>query len=181
VDSTAGAQELGEHKDNVPWSFLCPDAADQELYDMACWQIAAWRLETMQDQAEAIRKEEELAANLGEDTTGRKVLMNTVKEFQTAVGKITARTSIATLERALQADAGPPATEAPDGDSEKQAMFSQRAGSTKDLIVPTGRMYANMWQPGFWQEWNPMLWCYGDCVYGDPKRNEEPYKQPTFK
>ena len=72
-------------------------------------------------------------------------------------------------------------TEPPEGDSENQAKFLQRAGSTKDLIVPTGRMYANMWQPGFWQEWNPMLWCYGDCVYGDAKLYEEPYKQPTFK
>ena len=38
-----------------------------------------------------------------------------------------------------------------------------------------------MWQSGFWQEWNPMLWCYGDCLYGDPRLNESPYKQPTFK
>ena len=54
VDSTAGAQELGEHKEDVPWSFLCPDAADQELDVTSCWQIAARKLQMMQDQAEAI-------------------------------------------------------------------------------------------------------------------------------
>ena len=31
VDSTAAVRELGEHKEDVPWSFLCPGAADQEL------------------------------------------------------------------------------------------------------------------------------------------------------
>ena len=66
VDSTAGVQELGEHKESLPWSFLCPDGADQELDETACWQIAARKLQMMQDQAEAIRKEEELAASLGE-------------------------------------------------------------------------------------------------------------------
>ena len=39
VDSTLGAQERGEDKEDVPWSFLCPDAADQELDNAACWQI----------------------------------------------------------------------------------------------------------------------------------------------
>ena len=53
VDSTVGAQELGEHKEDVPWSFLCPDATDQELDDLACWQIAARKLGMMQVQTEA--------------------------------------------------------------------------------------------------------------------------------
>ena len=26
-----------------------------------------------------------------------------------------------------------------------------------------------------------MDWCYGDCVYGDPKLNEKPYKQTSFQ
>ena len=124
---------------------------------------------------------------MGEDKTDRKVLLNTFKDFQAAVGKTSAQSSMQTLERALQADCDSSATneseatKPPEGASENQAKFRQRAGNTVDLIVPTGRMYANMWQPGFWQEWNPMLWCYGECVYGDPKLYEEPYKQPTFK
>ena len=196
VDSTVGAQELGEHKEDVPWSFLCPDAADQELDDTACWQIAARKMQIMQEQALAVRQEEELAADLGQDKTGRKLLLNTCKEFQAAVGKVMAQSTMQTLERALQAEVGPPQENTPnamavhtqaatpeegDADSANQAKFKQRTDGTQDLIVPTRRKFAKMWEPGFWQEWNPMLWCYGDCVYGDPKLNEEPYKQPTFK
>ena len=25
------------------------------------------------------------------------------------------------------------------------------------------------------------MWCYGDCLHGDPRLNESPYRQPTFK
>ena len=38
VDSTAAVRELGEHKDDVPWSLLCPGAADQELENTSAWQ-----------------------------------------------------------------------------------------------------------------------------------------------
>ena len=31
VDSTLAAQENAEHTEDTPWSFLCPDAADQEI------------------------------------------------------------------------------------------------------------------------------------------------------
>ena len=61
VDSTAAVREMGEHKEDVPWSFLCPDAADQELDHTSAWQIAQRKLEMMQEQALAIEKEEQLA------------------------------------------------------------------------------------------------------------------------
>ena len=64
VDSTLAVQEHGEDKEDVPWSFLCPDAADQELDEAACWQIAARKLQQIQDQAAAIKKEEQLAGHL---------------------------------------------------------------------------------------------------------------------
>ena len=56
VDSTAAVREMGEHKEDVPWSFLCPDAADQELDHTSAWQIAQRKLEMMQEQALAIEK-----------------------------------------------------------------------------------------------------------------------------
>ena len=40
---------------------------------------------------------------------------------------------------------------------------------------------AKMYQPAFWQEWSPMDWCDGDCLYADPKLEEEPYKQQDYK
>ena len=61
VDYPAAVREMGEHKEDVPWSFLCPDAADQELDDTSAWQIASRKLEMMQEQALAIEKEEQLA------------------------------------------------------------------------------------------------------------------------
>jgi hypothetical protein len=33
------------------------------------------------------------------------------------------------------------------------------------LVVPTGRGYAKMYEPTFWQEWDPLDWCYGDFLY----------------
>ena len=77
VDSTAAVREMGEHKEDVPWSFLCPDAADQELDHTSAWQIAQRKLEMMQEQALAIEKEEQLAQGLSLYKSGRKHLLNT--------------------------------------------------------------------------------------------------------
>ena len=71
VDSTLGAQESGESTENEPWSFLCPDAAEQELDEMSCWQVAARKLQQLQEESEAIRREEELAGLL-QDISGIK-------------------------------------------------------------------------------------------------------------
>ena len=38
-----------------------------------------------------------------------------------------------------------------------------------------------MYEPRFWQEWDPLDWCYGDFLYGDPKLNEESSKQQDYK
>ena len=38
-----------------------------------------------------------------------------------------------------------------------------------------------MYESTFWQQWNPFDWCFGDFVYGDPKLDEAPYKQPDYK
>ena len=77
VDSTAAVREMGEHKEDVPGSFLCPDAADQELDHTSAWEIAQRKLEMMQEQALAIEKEEQLAQGLSVDKSGRKHLLNT--------------------------------------------------------------------------------------------------------
>ena len=49
------------------------------------------------------------------------------------------------------------------------------------LVVPTGRGYAKMYESTFWQQWDPLDWCYGDFLYGDPKLDEEHYKQQDYK
>lgn len=77
VDSTAALREMGEHKEDVPWSFLCPGAADQELDHTCAWQAAQRTLEMMQAQALAIEKEAQLAQGLSLDKSGRKHLLNT--------------------------------------------------------------------------------------------------------
>ena len=38
-----------------------------------------------------------------------------------------------------------------------------------------------MYESTFWQQWDPLDWCYGDFLYGDPKLDEEPYKQQDYK
>ena len=73
---------LGEQKEDVPWSFSCPDEADQELNHTAAWQIAQRTLETIQEQPLAIEKEEQLAQGLSVDKSGRKHLLNTRQEFK---------------------------------------------------------------------------------------------------
>ena len=68
---------MGEHKEDVPWSFLCLDAADQELDHTCVWQIAQRKLEMMQEQALAIEKEAQLAQGPSLDKSGIKHLLNT--------------------------------------------------------------------------------------------------------
>ena len=192
VDSTLSVQELGENTEDVPWTFLCPDTADQDLDETACWQIAARKLENMQEQAAAIQKEEQLAGDLAIDKIGRKHLLNVTKEFQAAVGKVASSSFQASLEKALQAECqsthedsevAARTSDEPLGTSNEhpRAGFEKTQNNVSRLVVPTHRKYANMWNPSFWQEWNPMLWCYGDCVYGDPALYQDPYKQPTYK
>ena len=38
-----------------------------------------------------------------------------------------------------------------------------------------------MYESTCWQQWDPLDWCYGDFLYGDPKLDEEPYKQQDYK
>ena len=38
-----------------------------------------------------------------------------------------------------------------------------------------------MYESTFRQQWDPLDWCYGDFLYGDPKLDEEPYKQQDYK
>ena len=163
VDSTAAVQELGEHKEDVPWSFLCPDAADQELDHTAAWQIAQRKLEMMQEQSLAIEKEEQLAQGLSVDISGRKHLLNTCKDFQGAVHKLTTGSFLQNVEQALRTE-----VKADEPSSACQWQADR-------LVVPTGRGYARMYESTFWQQWNPLDWCYGDFLYGDPKLDEEPY------
>ena len=75
VDSTAAVREMGEHKEDVPWSCLCPDAADQKLDHTSDWQIAQRKLEMMQEQALAIEEDYQLAQGLALDNSGRKSLV----------------------------------------------------------------------------------------------------------
>lgn len=191
VDSAAAVRELGEHKEDVPWTFLCPDAADQELDQTAAWQIAQRKLEMIQEQALAIKKEEQLAQGLSIDKSGRKHLLNTCAELQGAVLKLTTGSFLQNLERALRTEAKASNTTA--NEETPQHGVDSAAGTQADessstcqwqsgrLVVPTGRGYAKMYEPSFWQEWDPLDWCYGDFLYGDPKLDEEPYKQPDYR
>ena len=122
------------------------------------------------------------------DKAGRGRLRQTAHEFREAVGQLSAPSTRAHIEAVLQnepvpentgpgpeptaADPLPTAEPPPPAD----AQWDQHAR----LVVPTRKKYANMWQPAFWQEWNPMDWCYGDCVYGDGQLNVKPYTQTSF-
>ena len=197
VDSTAAVREMGEHKEDVPWSFLCPDAADQELDHTSAWQIAQRKLEMMQEQALAIEKEEQLAQGLSLDKSGRKHLLNTCGEFQGAVHKLTKGSFLQNLERALQTEVraaktttneetpqhGVDSAAATQADDPAPTAQWQGVPQTPQhrLVVPTGRGYANMYESTCWQQWNPLDWCYGDFLYGDPKLDEEPYTQQDYK
>ena len=63
----------------------------------------------------------------------------------------------------------------------QEAVPEFTAEEQPKLVVPTGQRYAKMWEPSFWQEWNPMDWCYGDCVYGDERLQTKPYKSTSFQ
>ena len=124
--------------------FLCPDAADQDLDNAACWQIAARKLEQSQEQAKAIEKEEELSERMGsDDSTTRKHLLNTAKDFQAAVGKVASASFLASLEQAIQAE---PQTTPATADSSQPKFTSEPAATAPKLVVPTQRGYANMWE-----------------------------------
>ena len=153
---------MGEHKENVPWTFLCPDAADQELDQTCAWQIAQRKLEMMQEQAEAIKKEEELAQGLALDKSGRKHLLNTCKEFQGAVHQMTSDSFLQNLERALQTEVRADKTitteETPqhgvDSVAATQLDDSARTSQWQGerLVVSTGRRYAKTFESTFWQQ-----------------------------
>ena len=145
-------------------TFLCHD--NLPLDQSTCWQVAASKLELMERQAKAVQREEELSEGLI-DKAGRTKLFQSAKEFKEAVGVLSNESTKAHIEAALQA--------------EPSVSFDAESEGGHRLIVPTRQKYANMWQHAFWQEWNPMDWCYGDCVYGDPKLNEKPYKQTSFQ
>ena len=101
VDFTIVAQESSEDKEDLHWPFLCPDAADQELDSSTAWQIAAHRLQIMQQQSAAIEKEEQLAEDLAVDKVGRKHLLQTPQEFQAALDKMSSSTFLVAVEKSL--------------------------------------------------------------------------------
>ena len=183
VDSTLGAQELLESSEDVPVSYHCPDTVP--LDKSTCWQVAAAKLEEMEKLAAAIQTEEELAEFI-QDKPRRSVLYQTAAEFRKAVGQLSASETRKHVEKAIcseplskeDGDASP-AQEEPVAGVETEAQFT--ADDNPKLVVPTGKAYAKMWEPGFWQEWNPMDWCYGDCVYGDERLNDKPYKRTSFQ
>ena len=174
VDSTLGAQELLESAEDVPVSYHCPDTVP--LDKTTCWQVAAAKLEEMERLASAIQVEEELSEFV-QDKPRRSVLCQTAAEFRSAVGQVSAAETRKHIENAIRAE---PLLADVDTD-EAEAVFTQEGDAQAKLIVPTGKRYAKMWEPGFWQEWNPMDWCYGDCVYGDERLNEKPYKRTSFQ
>ena len=87
ADSTVGAQEQGEDKDDLPCTFLCHDTVP--LDKNTCWQVAAAKLNLLERQAEAVRREEELSEGL-DDKAGRGRLFQTAQEFREAVGHLSA-------------------------------------------------------------------------------------------
>ena len=174
VDSTLGAQELLESAEDVPVSYHCPDTVP--LDKTTCWQVAAAKLDEMERLASAIQVEEELSEFV-QDKPRRSVLCQTAAEFRSAVGQVSAAETRKHIESAIRAE--PLLADA--DTAEAEAVFTQEGDAQAKLIVPTGKRYAKMWEPGFWQEWNPMDWCYGDCVYGDERLNEKPYKRTSFQ
>ena len=173
VDSTLGAQELEESTEAVPVSYHCPDTVP--LDKSTCWQVAAAKLEEMENMARAIEKEEELSEFIT-NKPRRSVLCQTASEFRSAVREVSSTHTREHIEAAIRAE--PVAGEAPPA-AEGKARFTEE--DRPKLVVPTGKSYAKMWEPGFWQEWNPMDWCYGDCVYGDERLNDKPYKRTSFQ
>ena len=188
VDSTVGAQELGEQKDGLPFTYLCHDTVP--LDKSTCWHVAAAKMSLMERQAQAVLREEELSVGL-ECKAGRGRLLQTATEFREAVRLLSAAGTKAHLESIMQNEPAPvdapspeqtaPPDEPPQDEPQAAAWSGASGQGQPRLIVPTRKKYADMWQSKFWQEWNPMDWCYGDCVYGDPKLNEAPYKQTSYQ
>ena len=157
---------MGEHKEDVPWSFLCPDAADQELDHTSAWQIAQRKLEMMQEQALAIEKEEQLAQGLSLDRSGRKHLLNTRGEFQGAVHTLTRGSFLQNVERALQTEVGAGKTTTneetpqPGVDSATTTQTDESARTVQwqsdRLVVPAGRGDAKTYESTVWQQWDPL-------------------------
>lgn len=103
-------------------------------------------------------------------------MCQTASEFRPAVGQVSSADARQHIEAAVHAEPleeeVPPAAEAP-------ATFTEE--DKPKLVVPTGKTCAKMWEPKSWQEWNPMDWCYGDCVYGDERLSDKPYKRTSFQ
>ena len=158
VDSTLGTQELQESSEAVPVSYHCPDTVP--LDKSTCWQVAAAKLEEMERMASAIQAEEELSEFIT-DKPRRSLLCQTASEFRSAVGQVSSADTRKHIEAAIRVE--PLAEEVPPA-AEATATFTEE--DKPKLVVPTRKTYAKMWEPKFWQEWNPMDWCYGDCVYG---------------
>ena len=166
VDSTLAAQELLESSEDVPVSYHCQD--NVALDKNTCWQVAAAKLAEMEKLAAAIQTEEELGEFV-QDKPRRSVLCQTAAEFRKAVGQVSAAETRKNIEEAIRAE------------PTQEAIPQFTADQQPKLVVPTGKRYAKMWEPSFWQEWNPMDWCYGDCVYGDERLQNKPYKSTSFQ
>ena len=129
IDSTVGAQELGEDKDDLPCTYLCHDTVP--LDQSTCWQVAAAKLNLLERQAQAVRKEEELSEDL-DDKAGRGRLFQTAQEFREAVGHLSAASTRAHIESIMQSepapdDAPPPEQTAPQ-DEPPAAAWSNAPG-----------------------------------------------------
>ena len=96
-------------------------------------------------------------------------LQNLERASQTEVGAAKTTTNEETPQHGVD-------SAAPDGEDIPMAQWQGDR-----LVVPTGRGYAKMYESTVWQQWDPLDWCYGDFLYGDPKLDEEPYKQQDYK
>ena len=196
ADATLGAQESGEDKDNLPYTFLCNDSAKLDV--QTCWNVAVAKLEVLQKQAAAVQNEE-ARSEFVIDKAGRKLLLESAGSLKDALRKLTSDEHRTILEDAIRREpvSGTACTSPTNGTRNSSADAASAAdakwsaadaasapdaaSAVKKLVVPTHAKYANMWQHQFWQEWDPMDWCYGDCTYGDPALNEKPYKQTGFQ
>ena len=52
------------------------------------------------------------------------------------------------------------------------------ADKNPKLVGPTGKAYAKMWEPGFWQEWNTNG---AMGLFGDERLNDKAYKRTSFQ
>jgi hypothetical protein len=168
---------------DLPCTYLCNDTVP--LDQSTCWQVAAAKLNLLERQAHAVRTEAELSECL-DDKACQGRLFQTAQQFREAVGYLCAASTTAHIESIMQhepaPDDAPPPEQTAQQDQPRAAAWSGTPGQEHArLILPTCKQFANMWQMNFWQEWNPMDWCYGDCLYGDPRLNENPYKRTSFQ